>query len=530
MLSTNGKRKIPPKLKVIPTTKYSQSTPTSQLHLETSPLSPTGSTTSFISSVSWVAEKSAAELGSLLKNAYKSLREKEKNLLLAAEIGKSLLEHNQSLKSDYDKLLQNVRSYQGEVVLLDKNKPERISPLEKNNHSDEMRLISSKKAYDAIIESLERKNAEIQHMLDQTQQHSNLTEQSHEKKARKLESEIDILKNSLESATHKIQELEENRNQRQEQARRRCLDDKEIEQRETDDLALMEELTVKIDQLFSENKSLQSSKKSVQEKLCAALSDLDSLRMDFEKFELTQEGYANLQQAFQRQTIHIKELNESLEEHRAVLSRLRDKGYWTPQPSSPPSVVQEASTLSCFSKQSLLGELENAWQKNMTNTDISTSSLLHQSKSFSNLSGLSRIHDLASMTERNLTLFYNAPGDYALDTLLSTVGIENRACLAEAEALLTTGGENDAFDFLFNKNMNEDDNQIYDIYPPCVVYTESTNEDDNEEKLPKGLVNRIMYQIRSLFRSVFRWCRFAIILATAILINLWKGPDLIMDK
>jgi hypothetical protein len=404
-----------------------------------------------------------------------------------------------------------------------------VSPSEKNNNNnDEMRLISSKKAYDAIIESLERKNAEIQHMLDQTQQHSNLTEQSHEKKARKFECEIEILKNSLESASHKIQELEENRNQRQEQARRRCLDEKEIEQRETDDLALMEELTVKIDQLFSENKNLQSSKKVVQEKLCAALNDLDNLRMDFEKFELTQEGYANLQQAYQRQTTHIKELNESLEEHRAVLSRLRDKGYWSPQPSSPPSVVHEASTLSCFSKQSLLGELENAWQKNMTNTDISSNnSLLHQSKSFSNLSGLSKIHDIASMTERNLASFYNAPGEYALDTLLSTVGIEDRACLAEAEALLTTGSDNDAFELLFTKTMSEDDDQIYDIYPPCIVYKESTKKD---ERLPKGLVHRIMYQIRSLFRSVFRWCRFAIILATAILINLWKGPDLIMDK
>jgi hypothetical protein len=94
MIATNGNRKIPPKLKVTPITKHSQSTPTSHPHLETSPLSPTGSTASFISSVSWVAEKSAAELGSLLKNAYKSLREKEKSMISVINHFFSLLNKN----------------------------------------------------------------------------------------------------------------------------------------------------------------------------------------------------------------------------------------------------------------------------------------------------------------------------------------------------------------------------------------------------------------------------------------------------
>lgn len=81
--STN--KRLKPRLKVV-ATKYSQSTPTSafsptQQTSATEPFSPAASTTSFISSVSWVAEKSASELGSLLKNAYKSLREKEKSKL-----------------------------------------------------------------------------------------------------------------------------------------------------------------------------------------------------------------------------------------------------------------------------------------------------------------------------------------------------------------------------------------------------------------------------------------------------------------
>lgn len=84
MLSTHANRKLRPRLQVVPT-KYSQSTPThlyspQQIEfMEDPPYSPAASTTSIISSVSWVAEKSASELGTLLKNAYKSLREKEKS-------------------------------------------------------------------------------------------------------------------------------------------------------------------------------------------------------------------------------------------------------------------------------------------------------------------------------------------------------------------------------------------------------------------------------------------------------------------
>lgn len=84
MLSTHANKKLRPRLKVVPT-KFSQSTPTHIYSpqrtdfMDDTPYSPAASTTSFISSVSWVAEKSASELGSLLKNAYKSLREKEKS-------------------------------------------------------------------------------------------------------------------------------------------------------------------------------------------------------------------------------------------------------------------------------------------------------------------------------------------------------------------------------------------------------------------------------------------------------------------
>ncbi|CAO3653005.1 unnamed protein product [Mucor fragilis] len=496
LASDLNKSKLRPRLKVV-STKYSQSTPTTtQAYQEDSdpPYSPADSSSSFMSSVSGIAEKSASELGSLLKNAYKSLREKEKNLLLAAEIGKSLLEHNQNLKSDYDKLLQNAKNCQFEIRH------------DHQEYENNMRLISSKKAYDSIIESLERKNQDLEHMLEHTQQHSDLTNQTNLQKQRKLEVEIELLKNNLDLAAQK--------------ATRRKRD---YEQQQNEDLELLEELTIKMEELFIENKHLQLSKKAVEEKLVISLRDLDSLRHDFENFELTNQCYEQLQEAFERQTIHIRELNDSLEDHRLVLSRLRDKGLWSPQQSNTPSVSGHHSVFStCVSKQSLMGELENAWSKNC----------LTKSRSDSNLSTLSsKLFDLASMTERNLTSFYTAPADYAFGTILSTMGVDDRSILDEAEHFLAASTT--STDDLFGPEGNISLYKEVDLYPNYHSLPSLTTNSAKlryEDQPKKGLINHILFQIRYVFRSIFRWCRFAIILTTAIFINLWKGPDLLLDK
>ncbi|KAI8979997.1 hypothetical protein BDB01DRAFT_798414 [Pilobolus umbonatus] len=512
MIAASSNRKIRPRLRVVPA-RYSQSTPTTHLyqqHEDDPPYSPTASTTSYMSSFSWIAEKSASELGVLLKNAYKSLKDKEKNLLLAAEIGKSLLEHNQTLKSDYDTLLQNVRQCQLEVAEADETREyfKQINEEKKREGEDEdnnMRLISSKKAHDEIIQSLERKNAELQQMLDNTVKQNELSLQTHDKKQRKLEAEIDILRQSLDTAAQKVQELEESCNVQQERAKR--LDEKrEFEQRETDDLALMEELAEKMEEMFNENKHLEQSKKTLEDKLVASLKDLELLRKDFENFELTNQGYANLQEAFTRQTTHIRELNDSLEDHRNVLSGLRDKGLYT---SATPSLSGHQS-ISSISKKSLMGELENAWNKNFLTRS--------KSPSFPTIS--SKLSDGMN----NFTSFYNAPADYALDTILSGVGIEDRTILDQAEKMLISRVYEDEDLYDPKQPMFAEHN----IYPPCERVLFHSKMGKSEIK--KGLVHRILFHIRYLFRSLLRWCRFAIILVTAILINLWKGPNLIMDR
>lgn len=404
-----------------------------------------------------------------------------------------------------------------------------------------MRILSNKKAYDTIIQSLEQKNAEIQSMLDQTQQHTKLTEQQFEKKQRKLESEIEILKGHLDVAANKIHELEESNQQKRQ--RRKDLDQiRDFEQQQkTDDLVLMEELTNKMQELFIENKQLLSSKKLIEEKLITSLHDLEKLRSNFEHFELTQEGYANLQEAFERQTTHIKELNDSLEDHRQILSRLRDKGLLHSNPASLHQFDQNKPTSNNSSMQSLMGELENAfWTSSDEYNRKYPNPVLSKSNSDTSLSTFSKIYDLASMTERNLTSFYNAPGDYALEKLLNKMGVDDRSILDDAEHLLESCssfsyGDDDE---LFEPEGNGSIYAEHNLYPTTIssqllkldYESRSTTTTTSSSIQPKGLTNRLIFQIRYLFRSIFRWCRFAIILGTAVLINLWKGPDLILEK
>lgn len=365
---------------------------------------------------------------------------------------------------------------------------------------DTMRLVSAKRAYQGIIETLERKNAELQASLEQTQQQAQLDSQTYAQQQRKLETEIEILRGNLEIAAQKVQELEECNRMQQERVRQ--LDNKRsYKEHRNEDIFLMEELTVKMEELFMENKHLYMSKKSVEEKLLRSLSDLENLRQEFESLELTQQRYDSLLAAFEVQKVHVRELNDSLEDHRLILSRWRDKGVWSPQLTTPATSESSHTSQSItISKHNLFGELEKAWNEN---------SGLTKSQSDSNL--FSKNDDVL------VNSFYNAPPDDASTTN------HRSALFDEAEYLLKLSKKHISID-QYNLFEPEGNVSVYaelDLYPPISLPQKVI------EMPKKGLLNLLQFQIRYMFRSLLRWCRFTIVLTTAVLINLWKGPDLL---
>ncbi|KAI9281057.1 hypothetical protein BY458DRAFT_552969 [Sporodiniella umbellata] len=391
----------------------------SRLSLIEEPCSPVSLT------YSWISEKSSAELGGLLKSAYHSLREKEKDLELVAQVGQSLLEYNQNLKKDYEHLLKNASEI---------------------NEQQSQRLVSDKTAYETIIHTLHQKNEEIQCMLEHSKQHSQLSEQRRERHQRKLQTEIKALQNSLEQATQKILELEESKTRMEERANQQYQGHVEQQRK---DVAILEELSLQIEELHRENKYYQKSKRRVEDKLRSAIQDLESLRVEFKQFGSMQQGYGALQKAYQKQTGHVRELNERLEERsdevRALYQRL-EAGQKT----------QQHLRLTA-DKCHLMHELSAA--------------KVHV------FSWLSQCHESTLAERQGASTF--VPGDHT-----SLHGVQKAR-------------------------------------PPSPLYPPSSQPPARTYNCP---------YVYTVYGHLSRWCRFTLILMASIVINFWKGPDILFEK
>ncbi|KAL0080009.1 hypothetical protein J3Q64DRAFT_1752236 [Phycomyces blakesleeanus] len=495
---------------------------------DTEPASPVLSTSSFMSSISWVAEKSAADLVALLKNAYSAMKEKEKDLLLAAEIGKSLLENNMALKSKYEHLLEQAQAYHAENEAEMLEQISMASRFDDDNDDDDMRFITTQNARKTLIETLERKNKEMEQMLERALHKSNEMDEANEAKSEELEQEIERLRESLDQAAVKVQELESATRHAKLNGEQRMTEratSEGVRHYDQDDSVIAVELAEKLARLETENAAISFAKNAIKQRLTSALHDLNHLRQQFDSFEFTQQGYQDLQEGYQRQFTHIAELNESLEDHRHVLSKLRDRGQWsgkhTPTPSEHPGgSLVKASLLE--RNTSLLGELQSTWSKGMGDLPILTDPDLPSPPSSS--CSLANLQSFATLAERNLTSFYNAPAAYTLETALSSVGINDRGAIDEAMRFL----EYDSQDGL----SDQEDNMLvpYDGSPTTGLYPDLPNAENlcRDLAIPQeslGVSGRIAHLVRCLFKAVLRWCRFSIILTTAVMINLWQGPE-----
>ncbi|KAI7866153.1 hypothetical protein BDF14DRAFT_1728841 [Spinellus fusiger] len=466
-----------------------------------------------MSSVSWVAEKSAGDLVLLLKNTYSAMKEKEKDLLLAAEIGKSLLENNMALKTKYEHLLQQAQSYteEKEWVGLDHGS---VTSTRIEDDNEDMRFITSQKARQSLIETLEQKNREMEEMLKIALSKSADMDKTNTTKSMELEQEIDSLRNSLDLAAAKIQELESMTPHCKQTDQRLHPPSEGTYANEEDegDTAIALELSEKLALLETENTGLTFAKNAIKQRLTSALQNLETLRQQFDKFEFTQQGYTHLQEAYQRQFTHIAQLNESLEDHRHVLSKLRDRGQWSGQ-HTPTASEHPNSDAGCPLERntSLLGELQTTWSKEIhppTQTHLSDTELPSppSSCSFANL------QSFALLAEENLASFYNAPATYALETALSSMGMAETSSLDEAMRFLEC--------------------EDLDTSVTTGLYPELPSVDVlmTEPPLSLGVTDRIVHLVRCLFGAALRWCRFSIILTAAVMINLWQGPEGFSDK
>ncbi|KAI8337128.1 hypothetical protein BC941DRAFT_452742 [Chlamydoabsidia padenii] len=559
------------------------------------------STTSFMSSVSWMAEKSSADLIPMLKNAYHALKDKERDLMLAAEIGKSLLENNIAMKNRYEELLNNTRSTPmikasldtspitgggaalptpSSSVLTNNQQYESDSGIggsscddddyDENDTSNAMRFVPSRSTREAMIEVLELKNTELNAHLETILEEQAHMDKSNTKKHRELEQEISALTNSLEIATSKIQELED-MNKRANQ--RRSGDSHTDSSNDDVDRQMMEDLLNQIDNLKTENDTTLQSKIDLETKLANTLQDLRKLKEQFDHFQFTKDDHEDLKAAYERQFRHIDELNASVEEHRTMLQKLKDRGipihstHNTPAPSCINGEYSLDSSASGF-RNTLLSELENEWikqqQQQQQQQQPSTSADATSTKEFvsSPTSFLKPVFpslslkDLSSFTGQSISAMYQQ-SDFGMESVLARAAGVDHKTLEEAIRFVDrledrfgqdgSNNEQDDDDWLLgltndlgmsplDGQVDEEGNQhlltMFDpafprdgLYPDATAALVHVKESDLAVGYPKTFSGKIQNTVRLFFKAVWRWCRFAVILSTAVLISVWNGPD-----
>ncbi|ORE22361.1 hypothetical protein BCV71DRAFT_241043 [Rhizopus microsporus] len=435
-----------------------------------------------MSSISWMAEKTSSELIPMLKNAYSALKDKEKDLVLAAELGKSLLEHNLRLKSSYDSLLQ--QTHTPPIT------PSNSITIPEEEEEQEFRFVPSRTTREAMIEVLEKKNVELSKKLELAVIEQENLMKDNSKNTIKLEKEINYLKSNLEIATNKIQELEEmNKRQRKQ----------EIVKKDEEEAKLIEELYNEIDKMEKEKEMLVQSKLELEQKLSLTLKDLNELKKQFEQFEFTQQDFNELQLAYERQFNHIEELKSSLEEHRSIIQKLKENG------------VDTSSVIFNHTLKSEIQQKEDVRQQAPHLVEMAFDAISNAPSLMSLESVLSKATGMDQQLIDDAIQFINQ--------------IEAEHYQEKSLELYKQGDYND-LDTDENFGIFHDQH----LYPESDLYP-SLRHESNHQQLqlvihePTTLVGKLKQHVRNLFHLVWKWCRFSMILTAALIINASKGPD-----
>jgi hypothetical protein len=469
------------------------------------------------------------------------------DLTLAAEIGKQLLSANVQLEQNYRQLLQQQQhhsdsSYDNASIATDDESPD-------------MRYLSSMNSRQVIIEVLEQKNNELNERLESLSTEHTTIKSTNSKRTKQLEAEMLALKSDLEMATSKIQELE-SMNQKQQQRRLNHSGSSKNQDAAGHDVDL---LLSDLQRLEAEQQQAIEAKHAMETKLAAALKDLHQLKQQFDTFEFTEAGYKTLQQTYDRQFQHISQLNQSLEDHRAVFQKLRDRGIHLHSLSSTPcpSVImdQGGTGSSDGGKHTLLDELKLEWNKrqqsdtaNTSNTNKPTSSSSSSSASSSTLSSFMPFNQLFDMDPFE-TLLTKATGidNGLIDDALRLISqleqeIDDQPQNSIIPASVSAVGDNDPIyttswtvDSNFGDNSVDDqvtdDGRLHmalveysfpsqDLYPS--LDSGGTLARYDPTLTPPGLIRQ---WVSKALQRLWRWFRFAFVLSTAIMISVWSGPD-----
>jgi hypothetical protein len=425
---------------------------------------------------------------------------------LAAEIGKSLLENNLALKSNYEDLLSNA------PYPTPSNSDSLLKCEVFSEEDEDLRYITMHSTREALIEMLEKKNQDLSEQLETVLLNQEKLDRSHTKKVCQLEQQVQFLQTHLDHATLKIQEME---------TAKKTLTKVDSTPSVLQTSCCHDDLCAKMEQLKREHDLVSQSKVLVEEKLIATLHDLRVLKEQFTQFQFTTQDHEQLREAFHAQSTHIKELTQTLEEYRSVLGRLREKGVYIPSTATSEIGSRSGQDM----KKTLLSELENAWCKHQpysSNSNSIISSISSSSNSSSNL-----------LLQPFQAIYNQLPNvDSALESIILKAGVVEKDALDDALSLIgRLENEYDHERFMLEKRhiYYKDDTNAVDVYhrrqegypkhPHHHLVTVTPKEPSSS-----GLVGYSQRMIKSIMYLTWRWFRFTLIMTIAIFMSLKEGP------
>ncbi|ORY04738.1 hypothetical protein K493DRAFT_333833 [Basidiobolus meristosporus CBS 931.73] len=237
------------------------------------------------------------------------LKEKDKDIILAAEIGQSLLESNDKLKLEYELAMQALR----ERTALDGEAFETPDSSAKwENERNEL--------YSQLAE-LERSNLDLQERLEQTLQKAGDNDRESDKKVKQAEAQLLAVTKELENQLRRNDDLEENNkrlaNEKNELIKGKKKFDGKDEQ--------LEKVQILAHDLECTVKALSTNKQELEAKLFAVISENNILQEKLMRFEEEMEEYHSLQDQYQEQNNELSSATYALEEARETIMALENR-------------------------------------------------------------------------------------------------------------------------------------------------------------------------------------------------------------
>jgi TolA-binding protein len=298
------------------------------------------------------------------------------DLKLAAEIGRNLVNANETLKRKYDALLRHSRrsgklrparfnsdeEEEEETTAVHTRTPSGAltsAPMTRgpshalSDHEDDKRypnMLSTTSGnvassrYDADrVRELEEQNAELHSRVDTVQVELEFAQKSAARRAKKLDAELSNTKRDLERASERITELEKELDEKKGylsnaaspdhralvvrgrasplkgMARGRSKNgglDVDGDVEELDTFALKR----KVAELEAAHNAVMGSKRIVNERLAATQNELRSTKSRVADLESRVRALAHFEQAYERQTARVEQLEHALEEQRRYVT------------------------------------------------------------------------------------------------------------------------------------------------------------------------------------------------------------------